>query len=115
MSKAQTESVSMLFESSLVALHGFYSRVEPMLLRRCRGWSLVALDKLITGASIVLLAPAIFAVLIAIRRSAPQKSRTINEAAPSPASRMRIPISPVLAGVGEFGALKVVAKRAVSA
>jgi hypothetical protein len=66
--------------SSSLVRHWFNEHQDSLLgvvrkgRRVARTWSFSALDRSISAATIVLLAPAIFAVWIAIRRSAPQQS-----------------------------------------
>ena len=119
MSKARTESGPFLIERSIIALHDLGARIEHATWRRGKSWSLMLADKTISFLTMVLLLPAIVAVWIAIRRSAPANT-VIGQSLPpdtgSDDSGVLLTIKPEpYSAAASINTDKAIKKRAMSA
>jgi hypothetical protein len=117
MSEVRSEHCAILLGRS--AAQDLPLKIKPRHGQRAAAWSSSAMDKVISCLAIAMLAPAILAVWIAIKRSAPAKSsvsdRTSLEALPSKAPVL-LTIKPLRIGVPQkIDNLKIAAKRAISA
>jgi hypothetical protein len=74
MSEARTEQQLALLEPWLDSRVEVRERLARRQRRMARAWSTNMINKAVCCATIALLSPAIFAVWVAIKRSAPQKS-----------------------------------------
>jgi len=109
-----------LLEPWLDSRKDIRARLARRHRRSVRVWYTNMFNKLVCCATLVLLSPAIFAVWVAIKRSAPPKmviGQERSSQAVKDASPVLLTIKPVLVCVSQqhVGKSKISAKRAISA
>jgi hypothetical protein len=119
MSQVRMEQGLYLLGRCSGALRKFCSNSTSKPGRRASLWSSSALDKLVSCVAIAVLAPAILAVWIAIKRSAPAKT-TIAHNTPADVATAQTPLLLTIKSIGisaprKVAKMRIAANRAVSA